>query len=114
MVVGTTFPSHPTATLDELTGTLWENKRMIQMDVLYDLVDGRRTIQEIIDLSFMGEFDACKNLLVIMDAGMIEPVIAEATTDKKKKKKGTWSSSGCHRVPLGRPSSIFLTEVLHF
>ena len=74
--------SDPTATLDKLAGTPWEKKRIVQMDVLYDLVDGQRTIQQIIDLSFIGEFDACKNLLVIMDAGMIEPVTAG--TRKKK------------------------------
>ena len=81
--------AHPTATLDELTGTPWEKKRMVQMDVLYDLVDGRRTVQDIIDLSFIGEFDACKNLMVIMDAGMIEPATLGATTDKKKKIKAS-------------------------
>jgi len=77
----------PTATLDDLTGTDWEKKRMVQMDVLYDLVDGQRTVQEIIDLSFVGEFDACKNLAVIMDAGMIEPVTVGTHTKKPKKIK---------------------------
>jgi hypothetical protein len=77
--------SDPAATLDDLTGTPWEKKRMVQMDVLYDLVDGRRTVQQIIDLSFIGEFDACKNLLVLMDAGMVEPVTLGVSTEKKKK-----------------------------
>jgi len=80
---------NPTATLDELTGTPWEKKRTVQMDVLYELVDGRRTVQEIIDLSFIGEFDACKNLLAIMDAGMIEPLTLGANKDKKKKIKAS-------------------------
>lgn len=79
--------SDPTATLDELTGTPWEKKRMVQMDVLYDLVDGQRTVQEIIDHSFIGEFDACKNLLVLMDAGMIEPVTVGTRTGKGKRIK---------------------------
>jgi hypothetical protein len=75
------------ATLDELTGTPWEKKRMVQMDVLYNFIDGRRTVHEIIDLSFIGEFDACKNLLVLMDAGMIEPVPLGASPDKEKMKR---------------------------
>ena len=79
--------SDPTATLDELTGTSWEKKRTVQMEVLYDLVDGRRTIQEIIDHSFIGEFDACKNLLVILDVGMIEPVTVGTRTKKMKRIK---------------------------
>jgi hypothetical protein len=41
--------SDPTATLDELTGTASEKKRMVQLDVFYDLIDGHRTVQEIID-----------------------------------------------------------------
>jgi hypothetical protein len=73
--------------LDELTGTSWEKKRTVQMEVLYDLVDGRRTIQEIIDHSFIGEFDACKNLLVILDVGMIEPVTVGTRTKKMKRIK---------------------------
>jgi hypothetical protein len=77
--------SNPTATLDDLRGTPWEKRRTVHMEVLYDLVDGRRTVQEIIDLSFIGEFDTCKILLVMMDAGMIEPVTVGASRDKKKK-----------------------------
>ena len=79
--------SDPTATLDELTGTAWEKKRMVQMDLLYDLVDGQRTVQEIIDLSFIGEFDTCKNLVVIMDAGMVGPATVRTRAEKVKKIK---------------------------
>ena len=77
--------SDPAATLDKLTGTAWEKMRMVQMDVLYDLLDGQRPVQEIIDLSFIGEFDACKNLVVMMDAGMIEPIAIGTRTEKVKK-----------------------------
>ena len=79
--------SNPVATLDELAGTPWEKKRTVQMDVSYELVDGRRTIQEIIDLSFIGEFDTCKNLIVLMDAGLVEPISIGASTEKGKKPK---------------------------
>ncbi len=79
--------SNSMATLDELTGTPWEKKRTAQMDVLYELVDGHRTIQEIIDLSFIGEFDACKDLIVMIDAGLIEAISIGARMEKGKKSK---------------------------
>jgi hypothetical protein len=79
--------SNSMVTLDELTGTPWEKKRTVQMDVLYELVDGHRTIQEIIDLSFIGEFDACKDLIVMIDAGLIEAISIGAGIKKGKKSK---------------------------
>ena len=79
--------SNPVATLDELAGTPWEKKRTVEMDVLYELVDGRRTIQEIIDLSFIGEFDTCKNLIVLMDVGLVQPISIDASIEKGKKPK---------------------------
>lgn len=79
--------SNPVATLDELAGTSWEKKRTVEMDVLYELVDGRRTIQEIIDLSFIGEFDTCKNLIILIDAGLVQPVSIGANIEKGVKPK---------------------------
>ena len=64
----------PLATLEALTGTSWEKSRSFQMEVIYDLVNGLHTVQEIIELSFVGEFDTSKNLIQMMDAGLIEPV----------------------------------------
>ncbi len=64
------------ALLDVLTGTPWEKRRTFQMEVVYELVNGQRTIQEIIDLGFAGEFETCKNLIDLMDAGLIEPLPA--------------------------------------
>jgi hypothetical protein len=78
---------NPGATLDVLAGTAWEKKRTFQMEVLYELVDGQRTIQEVMDLSFIGEFDTCKNLIMLMDAGMIEPLSHSVKKKKKKEKK---------------------------
>jgi hypothetical protein len=78
---------NPTATLDVLAGTPWEKKRTFQMEVLYELVDGQRTIQEVMDLSFIGEFDTCKNLILLMDAGMIEPLSGSVRKKKEKKFK---------------------------
>jgi len=78
---------NPLATLDVLVGTPWEKRRSFQMEVIYELVNGVRTINEIIDQSFIGEFDTCKNLVDLMDAGLIEPI---ATSAREKKKRPLW------------------------
>ena len=54
--------TNPMASLDVLSGTPWEKNRTFQMEVIYDLIDGQRSIKEIIDLSFVEEFETCKNL----------------------------------------------------
>lgn len=76
---------NPMATLDVLAGTPWEKKRTFQMEVLYELVDGQRTIQEVMDLSFVGEFDTCKNLIMLMDAGVIESLSISVGRKRTKK-----------------------------
>lgn len=63
----------PLATLESLAGTDYENQRSFQMEVIFGLIDGQRTVQEIMDVGFLGEFDTCKNLVTLMDAGLIEP-----------------------------------------
>ncbi len=75
------------ATLDILAGTSWEKKRTFQMDVIYELVNGQRTVQEIIDLSFVGEFDTCKNLILMMDAGAIESTSIGSGGERRRKIK---------------------------
>ncbi|MBP1720466.1 MAG: transcriptional regulator, partial [Deltaproteobacteria bacterium] len=71
------------ATLEILAGSAWADKRTFQMDVIYDLINGQRTISEIIDLSFVGEFETCKNLIAMMDAGMIEPAGINPLRDRR-------------------------------
>jgi hypothetical protein len=61
-------------TLELLAGTAWADRRSFQMEVIYELINGQRTIAEIIDQSFVGEFETCKNLITLMDAGLIEPM----------------------------------------
>lgn len=73
---------NPSTTLEVLTGTPWEKSRSFQMEVIYELVNGLHTVQEIIDLSFVAEFDTCKNLIAMMDAGLIEPVPMQAPGEK--------------------------------
>jgi hypothetical protein len=62
------------ATLEVLGGSAWADRRSFQMEVIYELINGKRTIQDIIDQSFVGEFETSKNLITLMDAGVIEPV----------------------------------------
>ena len=76
---------NPLATLELLNGTPWEKSRSFQMEVIYDLVNGLHTVQEIIELSFVGEFDTCKNLIQMMDAGLIEPVLIQTKGDGKRR-----------------------------
>jgi hypothetical protein len=71
------------ATLDVLAGTPWEKMRTFQMDVIYELVNGLRTVQEIMDLSFVGEFDACKNLIILMDSGLVESTSIKTGKEKR-------------------------------
>ena len=78
---------NPMATLDVLNGTSWEKSRTFQMEVIYDLLDGQRSIKEVIELSFVEEFETCKNLIVMMDAGLIEATTTVSVKKEKKAKK---------------------------
>ncbi len=69
-------------TLDMLAGTPWADRRSFQMEVIYDLVNGQRSISEIIDQSFVGEFETSKNIITLMDAGVIEPVGINRTVER--------------------------------
>ena len=71
------------ATLEMLAGSAWADKRTFQMEVIYELINGQRTISDIIDQSFVGEFETCKNLITMMDAGMIEPVGINPVRDRR-------------------------------
>jgi hypothetical protein len=74
---------NPMTTLDALVGTPWEKNRTFQMEVIYDLIDGQRSIREVIEVSFVEEFETCKYLILLMDAGLIE-----STSIKVKKDRG--------------------------
>ena len=78
---------NPMATLDILAGTPWEKNRTFQMEVIYDLIDGQRSIKEIVELSFVEEFETCKYLILMMDAGMIEPALVSAKKGRAGGKK---------------------------
>jgi hypothetical protein len=71
------------ATLEMLAGSAWADKRSFQMEVIYELINGQRMISDIIDQSFVGEFETSKNLITLMDAGMIEPVGINPVGDRR-------------------------------
>ncbi len=77
----------PMATLDALVGTPWEKNRTFQMDVIYDLIDGQRSISEIIELAFVEEFETCKSLILLMDAGLIESTSIKAKKARRERRK---------------------------
>ena len=79
---------NPMATLEVLAGTRWEKNRTFQMEVIYDLIDGQRSVKEIIELSFVEEFETCKNLILMMDAGLIEPGVGKVKEEKESRKRG--------------------------
>jgi len=78
---------NPMATLDVLAGTPWEKNRTFQMEVIYDLIDGQRSIKEVIEVSFVEEFETCKYLILLMDAGLIESTSAGAKKERGAGKK---------------------------
>ena len=91
--------TQPLATLDALTGTSWEKNRTFQMEVIYELIDGQRTIKDIIELSFLEEFETCKNLLVLMDAGLVE---RNAAFPEKTRKAMRFPSIHLPSLRIGR------------
>jgi hypothetical protein len=95
----------PLVTLDALSGTPWEKNRSFQMEVIYDLIDGHRSVKEIIDLSFVEEFETCKILLLMIDAGLLEP-IATAIPRKEKKKRFQMTKN------LANPGAYLLAGML--
>lgn len=77
----------PMTTLDALVGTPWEKNRTFQMDVIYDLIDGQRSISEIIELAFVEEFETCKSLILLMDAGLVESTSIKAKKARRERKR---------------------------
>ncbi len=100
---------NPLATLDVLNGTDWEKNRTFQMEVIYDLLDGQRSVKEIIELSFVEEFETCKNLITLMDAGLIEA--ANRGSARKEKKKEQRVSSARR---LENPGAYMVVGILAF
>lgn len=43
-----------------------------EQELVYNLVDGVRTVQDIIDRSLLGKFNACENLVGLFEMGLVE------------------------------------------
>jgi hypothetical protein len=71
------------ATLEILAGSAWADKRSFQMEAIYELVNGQRTIGDIVDQGFVGEFETSKNLITLMDAGVIEPTGVNTISERR-------------------------------
>lgn len=71
----------------------------------YDLVDGHRTVQEIIERSRLTEFDASKNLYELLMRDLIEEVRAEKATPAKKTEVGQLAPT---EVPTVLPLPLIL------
>jgi hypothetical protein len=99
--------TNPSAALEALNGTPWEKNRSFQMEVVYDLIDGYRSVREIIDLSFVEEFETCKILLLMIDAGLVEPLPTAIPQQEKKKRFRI-------RVPqnLANPGAYLLAGII--
>lgn len=71
----------------------------------YELVDGQRNIQEIIERSRLTEFDTCKNLYELMMRDLIEEVRAEKAAPAKKQEVGQLAPT---EVPTVLPLPLIL------
>ena len=70
--------------LTEDPRSLFQSIELTQQDKkILSLVDGKRTIKEIIDSSWMGSFDALKVLYVLWSIGMVEEILADDKTAEK-------------------------------
>lgn len=102
---------NPMATLEVLAGTRWEKNRTFQMEVIYDLIDGQRSVKEIIELSFVEEFETCKNLILMMDAGLIEIGVLKI---KKEKEGGKGGHLANHLADVGAYIVVGVLTLLLF
>ncbi|MCA9538907.1 MAG: DUF4388 domain-containing protein [Myxococcales bacterium] len=63
------------------------------------LVDGKRDVFQIIDLSRLGEFETCKALLKLLDEGYIEPVKVKKALEAPARRRGmSWRNVGTRVV----------------
>jgi hypothetical protein len=60
-----------------------------QEQAIYQIVDGARTVQEIIDIGKIGEFEACKVLYGFLSVGLIRQVDEAAAVSPTRSRKPT-------------------------
>jgi hypothetical protein len=70
-------------------GGLGRNERTV-----FDLVDGKRTVQQIVDLSRLGEFEASKAMVGLLSDGYIGPVKQHRARKKRGKRQSPLATIG--------------------
>ncbi len=75
--------------------------------IVYDLVNGKRTVKEIIDLSMLGHFETCRILSVFLNKGYIRAVREDRSLGNRPKGKRIGNSKVFSRV-----LSLFLILIL--
>jgi hypothetical protein len=65
-----------------------------------NLVDGMRTVQEIIDVGKQGEFETCKNLYGLLSVGLIRP------TEEAVPRRSARPSRRKSRIPVGDIAAV--------
>lgn len=95
--------------------SLFQNIELTQQDKkILSLVDGKRTIKEIIDSSWMGSFDALKVLYVLWSIGMVEDQISadeDAAGEVCKAKAEETVTLNDILTPLSEEDEILLKKV---
>jgi Domain of unknown function (DUF4388) len=69
---------------------------------VYELVDGRRSVAEINERTFLSEFDGCKAIYDLVTRGLVEEIKLEKRQPKKEKEAITTAmpTQGRHRSPF--------------
>ncbi|MBI5075091.1 MAG: DnaJ domain-containing protein [Nitrospirae bacterium] len=95
--------------------SLFQDIELTQQDKkILSLVDGKRTIKEIIDSSWMGSFEALKVLYVLWSIGMVEDQVSkEDETVGKEKEANTEDAVSLSDIltPLSEEDEILLKKV---
>ena len=95
--------------------SLFQDIELTQQDKkILSLVDGKRTIKEIIDSSWMGSFEALKVLYVLWSIGMVEDQVSkedEAASTENEEKTEEAVSLNDILTPLSEEDEILLKKV---
>lgn len=92
--------------------SLFQDIELTQQDKkILSLVDGKRTIKEIIDSSWMGSFEALKILYVLWSIGMVEDQISAEVSAEEEAKTEDAVTLNDILTPLSEEDEILLKKV---
>lgn len=81
------FDEPPKKSKDKSKGKGSKQKKLDKLERrVFSLVDGKHTVQKIIELSMIGEFDTCKTLVTLIEEGLIEISVEEKSAKEVKGK----------------------------